>query len=51
MNYYFTSEAHVPLESMVLDVLAKQVFLVCGARKTLTNVCKYRAEMVCEKND
>ena len=34
---------------MVLDVLAKQVFLVCGVRKTSTNVCKYRAEMVCEK--
>ena len=30
-------------------MVAKQVFLVCGARKTSTNVYKYRAEMVCEK--
>lgn len=30
---------------MDLDVVAKQVFLGCGARKTSTNVYKYRAEM------
>ena len=34
---------------MVLYVLAKQAFLVCGARWTSMNACKYPVEMVCEK--
>ena len=34
---------------MVLYVLAKQAFLVCGARMTSMNAWMYLVEMVCEK--